>query len=75
MEDKTGILDRILSDTPSFFKKLRNLGLALGAIGTAIVTAPVTLPAVVITAGGYFITAGLVAAGLSQTAKTDKKKD
>lgn len=75
MEEKTGFLDRVLSDTPSFFKKLRNIGLALGAIGTAIATAPVTLPATVVTAGGYLITVGLVAAGISQTAKTDKKKD
>ena len=74
MEEKEGILDRILADTPKFFKRLRNLGLALGAIGTAIITAPVTLPASVITMGGYLVTAGVVAAGLSQTAKEDKKK-
>ena len=75
MEEKEGLIGRILSDTPTFFKKLRNFGIALGAIGTAIVTAPVTLPAAVITAGGYFITAGVIAASVSQTAKTDKKKD
>ena len=75
MEEKTSLIDRILADTPRFFKRLRNIGLALGAIGAAIIGAPVALPAIVVTAGGYLVTAGLVAAGLSQTAKVDKKKD
>jgi hypothetical protein len=62
------ITERVRSKTPSFFKKIRNIGLAVAAIGTTILTAPVTLPAVVIKIAGYLAVAGTVAGGISQTA-------
>lgn len=60
------IVQRATSPTPSFFKRLRNIGLALAAIGTAIITAPITLPATVVTVAGYIVVAGSVIGAVSQ---------
>ncbi len=62
------IVERIIAPTPNFFRKLRNIGLALVAVATAIVTAPVALPAVVLTLAGYLGVAGAVLSAVSQTA-------
>lgn len=60
-----GLAERIKSPTPRFFKKIRNVGLLLGAVGGALLTAPVALPAAVIAAAGYLATAGMVASAVS----------
>ncbi len=60
------IVQRAKSPTPKFFKKLRNIGLALAAISTAILTAPVSLPVAVVTAAGYVAVAGGVISAVSQ---------
>ena len=66
------IIDRLTSPTPSFFTKVRNIGLVLAAIGTAIAGAPVALPALVMKIAGYVIVAGSVMTAVSQAAvKTD----
>jgi ABC-type xylose transport system permease subunit len=65
------LIDRIFADTPKFFKRLRNIGIILGAAGGAIIAAPIALPAAIITAAGYLITAGAVAAAVSQTVYKD----
>jgi len=62
------IIERATAPTPKFFKKLRNIGLALAAVATTIVAAPVTLPAVVIKIAGYLAVAGGIAGAVSQTA-------
>ena len=62
------IVQRVKAPTPKFFKKVRNIGLALAAIGTTLLTAPVALPAVVIKIAGYLAVAGGVAGTISQTA-------
>jgi ABC-type xylose transport system permease subunit len=62
------IISRITAPTPSFFKKLRNIGLALIAVATTIVTAPITMPAIVVTIAGYLAVAGGVLSAVSQTA-------
>ena len=54
--------------TPRFFRKVRNTGLTLAAIGTAIVAAPVALPAILIKLAGYLAVAGAVTSAVSQTA-------
>jgi len=66
------ITERIKSPTPKFFKKIRTIGLTLGAIGGALLTAPITLPATVVTIAGYLATAGIVASAISTVAKEDK---
>jgi ABC-type xylose transport system permease subunit len=62
------IVSRITAPTPSFFKKLRNIGLALVAVATTIVTAPIAMPAIVVTIAGYLVVAGGVLTAVSQTA-------
>jgi len=60
------IKKRITAPTPTFFKVLRNIGLVLAAVGGSILTAPVSLPAVVVTIGGYVTVAGGVLSAVSQ---------
>lgn len=54
--------------TPKFFRVLRTIGLALAAASGALLTAPITLPAAVVTVAGYLAVAGTVATAVSQTA-------
>ena len=58
-------------ETPPFFKKLRKVGLMVAAAGTAVNAAPIALPAVVVTIGGYLIVGGAVASAVSQAAIDD----
>lgn len=60
------IMKRVRSRTPSFFARLRNISLAAVALATALLTAPVALPAVVTSVAGYLFTAGTVATVISQ---------
>ena len=60
------IIDRAKAPTPKFFKVLRNIGLFMAGVGTVLLTAPVSLPATVVTIGGYLVTAGGVATAVSQ---------
>ncbi|WHF51454.1 hypothetical protein QGN23_13660 [Chryseobacterium gotjawalense] len=66
------IIQRMQEPTPRFFRKIRNAGLLLTAISGAVLTAPVALPAVLITAAGYLAIAGAIASAISQTAITDE---
>ena len=52
--------------TPKFWKRVQKAAITVGAIAGVILTAPITLPAAVITVAGYVATAGTVAATLSQ---------
>ena len=64
------IIKRIQSPTPKFFKVLRNIGLVLAAVGGTILAAPVALPAIVVTVGGYVAVAGGVISAVSQLTTT-----
>lgn len=70
------IVDRINAETPPFFKRVIKIGLTIGSVGLAIVSLPVTLPAVVLPAlviqiGGYMVAIGYAAASIAKTTKTD----
>lgn len=65
------IINRASAPTPKFFKVLRNVGLALAAIGGTILTAPIALPVIVTTIGGYVAVAGGVLSAASQLSTTD----
>jgi len=54
--------------TPKFFRKVRNAGLAIGAVGLAITNAPVVMPVVLLKVGTYLVIAGAVASAVSQSA-------
>lgn len=60
------IMQRAKAPTPKFFKVLRNIGLSLAAVGGTIVSAPVVLPVLVSSIGGYLAVTGGVLAAVSQ---------
>jgi uncharacterized membrane protein HdeD (DUF308 family) len=60
------IIKRVKSPTPKFFKVLRNIGLVLAAVGGTILAAPIALPVVITTIGGYLAVAGGVLSAVSQ---------
>jgi hypothetical protein len=62
------ITGRMISPTPRFFKKVRNIGLSLAAVSAALFAAPVALPAVIAKVAGYLAVAGTVMSGVSQAA-------
>ncbi|MCG2611839.1 hypothetical protein LZZ90_10015 [Flavobacterium sp. SM15] len=67
------IIERAKAPTPKFFKVLRTIGLTLLAVSGAIVTAPITLPAAVVTVAGYAGVAGSVLSAVSQITVDDSK--
>ena len=60
------IIKRAKAPTPKFFKVLRNIGLALAAVGGTILAAPITLPVIVSSIGGYLAVVGGVLSAVSQ---------
>lgn len=64
------LLDRAVSPTPTFFQKLRNIGLVLAAVSAALVSTPVSLPAIIVKIAGYLAVAGTVLSGVSQITVT-----
>lgn len=60
------LLDRATAPTPKFFRTLRNIGLSLLAASGAILTAPVSIPAALITAATYAAVAGGVLSAVAQ---------
>ena len=66
--NEMNLIERIQSPTPKFFRKLRNIGLILGATSAAILAAPVALPVAVVAVAGYLAVAGGVVSAISQTA-------
>ena len=69
------IINRAKAPTPKFFKVLRNIGLVLAALGGTILAAPIALPVVVTTIGGYVAVAGGVISAVSQLTTTTEKAD
>lgn len=60
------LVKRIKGPTPKFFRVLRNIGLALAAVGGTILTAPVALPVIIGSIGGYMAVVGGVLSAVSQ---------
>ena len=69
------IIKRVKSPTPKFFKVLRNIGLVLAAVGGTILAAPIALPIVIITIGGYVAVAGSVLSAVSQLTTSTENTD
>ncbi|BAV05485.1 hypothetical protein SAMN05421788_10563 [Filimonas lacunae] len=61
------LLQRIKAPTPSFFKKLRAIGLTLMAVSAVIIAATDVLPHIVIQIAKYLAVAGGVLSAVSQT--------
>ncbi|WP_254453250.1 hypothetical protein [Winogradskyella undariae] len=69
------IVDRYKKTTPKFFRTLRNIGIALATAGGAIIAAPISLPAIVVTVATYMTVAGTVATAVSQAVIVDADAD
>lgn len=69
------LINRIVAPTPKFFKVLRTIGLVLATIGGVVIAAPVSLPVVVTTVGGYLTVAGgVITAVIQLTTEADDTK-
>lgn len=68
------IIERMKAPTPRFFQKLGAIGIGIATAGSVILAAPVSLPEVAISAGGYLIVIGSVIATICQTAVDNKFK-
>ena len=60
------IRKRWSAKTPKFWKRVQKVAITVGAVAGVLIAAPITLPAAVVTVASYAITAGTVAATLSQ---------
>jgi uncharacterized membrane protein HdeD (DUF308 family) len=69
------LIRRAKGKTPKFFRILRNVGLSIAAVGTLLLTAPVVLPAIATTIGGYMVVAGGIASAVSQLTEKEDEKD
>ena len=65
------IIERYKKPTPRFFRILRNIGIALATAGGAIIAAPLSIPATIITIATYMTVAGTVATAVSQAVIKD----
>jgi ABC-type xylose transport system permease subunit len=65
------IKERFKAPTPKFWKKVRNIGITVGALGGGFLTLPFSLPASLITIAGYMVATGTLTGILSQTTVKD----
>ncbi len=66
--DSMTVMQRAAAPTPRFFQQLKMIGITLATVSGALLTAPVTLPAIITTIAGYLAVAGTVATAVSQVA-------
>lgn len=64
------LITRLANPSPTFFKKIQVIGVAVLGIGTALVATP-GLPAIITTIGGYLITGGTIATIIAKFTVTD----
>jgi hypothetical protein len=61
--------DRWKAKVPEFWKKVQRVGIVAGVIGGALLAAPISLPATLITGAAYLVVIGTTTATLSQLTK------
>jgi hypothetical protein len=61
--------DRWKAKVPEFWKKVQRVGIVAGVIGGALLAAPISLPATIITGATYLVVIGTTTATLSQLTK------
>lgn len=66
------IKDRITAKSPKLFQRITKVCVALGVVGGAILAAPVSLPLLITTIGGYLVVAGSIGASVSKLTVKDK---
>ena len=62
------LVERVKAPTPKWFKIVRAIGITLTAVGGSILTAPVAIPATIVTVAGYLALGGTIATAVAQTA-------
>ena len=67
------LTERYKQPTPRFFRKLRNVGIALATVGGTIIAAPISLPIIVVNIASYLTVAGTVAVTVSQAVVQDNE--
>lgn len=67
-------VNRMKKPTPVYFKRLRNIGLALAAAGATLLAAPIGVPLLIVKIGGYLALAGGVVSAVSQSAVKMEKE-
>lgn len=72
---KKTIIERVGEPTPKFFRKLRKTALIVGTIAAGIITAPVALPAALVTVAGYVAAAATTAVAVSQLTTENETKE
>ena len=70
----SAVIKRMRRKTPTFFRKLRTVGLAITAVGAALLAGPAALPAILVKVAGYLAVAGGVATAVSQSAVKFERK-
>ncbi|WP_262922019.1 hypothetical protein [Hymenobacter cellulosivorans] len=65
---KLSLLDRVTLRTPRFFRKVRTVSAAVGAVGAVLVASPALLPAGLVALGGYLVLAGSIGAAVASVA-------
>lgn len=68
------LVERAKAPTPKIFRVMRNIGLVFAAAGAAILASPISLPAAVVTVGGYLTVGGSVLSSVSQVTVEDSAK-
>lgn len=67
------LVSRMAAPTPKWFRMVRNVGITLSAVGGVLVAAPISLPAAVISIGGYLLLGGTIIGAVSQTAVSSEE--
>ena len=62
------MLERMNEETPRFFRRVRNIGFTLSALGATLLAAPGELPAIIATIAEHLISAGALAGVIAQGA-------
>lgn len=67
------IASRASAPTPVFFQQIKKIGLIIAAIGTAVITAPGSIPGFLLTYAGYAFTAGTVLVSIAQLTMDEER--
>lgn len=73
--NKLKLAERFEAPTPKFFRKLRNIGLALAAVGATILASPVVVPAVIVNIAGYLTLAGSILTAVSEATVDEEEME
>ena len=71
------LISRLKSETPTFFKKVRNFAITMGGLGVLILAAPIANPNIyfpewIQKPASFLVYGGIIAGFIAQLAKKDK---